>query len=96
MFETLEPAERPAEPRWLFLMSYSAFGLVGLVFGTLSVRKHGLAQPTHLVLACAMCFLSLMWLAATLRSRTPLSSRKAGFRNVTLMLLFLAINTLSR
>jgi hypothetical protein len=30
MFETLEPPERAAEPRWLFLMSYGTLCLVGL------------------------------------------------------------------
>jgi hypothetical protein len=95
MFETLEPPERPVENRWLLLMFYSTFCLVGLVSGTLSVRRHGLSQPTHLALSCSMFFLSLMWLVATLRSGSPLPSRKAEFRNIILLLLFLALNTLS-
>lgn len=96
MFETLEPPERPVEYRRLLLMFYSTFCLVGLVSGALSVRRHGLSQPTHLALSCAMFFLSLMWLVATLRSGTPLSSRRAGFRNIILLILLLALNLLSR
>jgi hypothetical protein len=96
MFEILEPPERAAEPRWLFLMSYGTLCLVGLVSVTLSVRRHGLSQPSHLAFSCSMFFLSLMWLVATLRLRTALSSRKAGFRNIILLLLFLALNTLWR
>jgi hypothetical protein len=96
MFETLERPERPVEYRWLLLMFYGTYCLVGLMSGTLSVRRHGLSQPTHLALSCAMFFLSLMWLVATLRSGTHLSSRKAGFRNIIILLLFLALNMLSR
>ncbi len=96
MFETLEPPERPVEHRWLLLMFYGIFCLVGLESGALSLRRHGLSQPTHLALSGAMFFLSLMWLVATLKSGTlPLSSRKAGFRNIILLLLFLALNFLS-
>jgi hypothetical protein len=96
MFETLEPPEQPVGPRWLFLMFYTTFCLVGLVAGTLSLRRHGLSQPGHLILSCALFSLSLMWLVATLRSVTPLSSRKVGFRNIILMLVFMALNFLSQ
>lgn len=95
MFETLEPPDRPVEYRWLLLMFYGTYCLVGLVSGTLNLRRHGLSHPTHLALSCAMFFLSLMWLVATLRSGTTLSSREAGFRNIILLLLFLALNSLS-
>lgn len=94
MFEILEPADRPVEHRWLLLMFYSTFCLVGLVSGTLSVWRHGLSQPNRLAFSCSMFFLSLMWLVATLR--TPLSSRKAAFSNIILLVLFLALNTLWR
>jgi hypothetical protein len=95
MFETLEPSERPAEPRWLFSVFYGTYCLVGLVSGTLSVKRHGFSQPTQLALSCVMFFLSLIWLVATLRSGTPLTSRRAGFRNIVLLLVFLALNFLS-
>lgn len=80
----------------MLLMFYSSFCLLGLVSGTLSVRRHGISQPTHLALSCAMFFLSLMWLVATLRSATPLSSRKVALHNIILLVLFLALNSLSR
>jgi hypothetical protein len=38
MFETLEPPERPVEYRWLLLMFYGIFCLVGLVSGTIFCR----------------------------------------------------------
>jgi hypothetical protein len=95
MFETLEPSEQPVKYRWLLLMFYGTYCLVGLVSGTLSVRRHGLSQPAQLALSCALFLLSLMWLVATLRSGTSLSSRKAGFRNIILLLVFLALNFLS-
>lgn len=95
MFETLEPSEQPVKYRWLLLTFYGTYCLAGLVSGTLSVRRHGLSQPAHLALSCALFFLSLMWLVATLKSGTSLSSRKAGFRNIILLLVFLALNSLS-
>jgi hypothetical protein len=95
MFETLEPPDGPVQYRWLLLVFYGIYCLLGLVSGALSVRRHGLSQPTHLALSCAMFFLSLMWLVATLRSGLPLASRKAGFRNIILLTLFLALSSLS-
>lgn len=95
MFETLEPPEQPVEHRWLLLTFYSTLCLVGVVSGTLTVRRHGFSQPAHLALSCALSFLSLMWLVATLRSGTALSMRKVAFRKVILLLLLLALNILS-
>lgn len=95
MFETLESPDRPMEHRWPLLMCYGTFCLVGLVSAALSVSRHGLSQPNHLAFSCAMFFLSLMWLASTLRSATPLPSRKAALPNILLLILFLALNTLS-
>ena len=96
MFETLEPSDdRPVKSRWLLLMFYGTYCLVGLVSGTLSVMRHGLSQPAHLALSFALFFLSLVWLVATLRSGTSLSNRKAGFRNIILLIVFLALNSLS-
>jgi hypothetical protein len=95
MFETLEPSEQPVKYRWLLLTFYGTYCVVGLVSGTLSVRSHGLSQPAHLALSCTLLFLSLMWLVATLRLGTSLSSRKARFRIMILLLVFLALNSLS-
>jgi hypothetical protein len=74
---------------------YGTYCLAGLVFVILGVRRHGLSQPVHLALSCVMFSLSLMWLVATLKSGTPLTSRKAGFRNAILLLLLTALNSLS-
>lgn len=94
MFETLEPSEQPVKYRWLLLVFYGTYCLAGLLSGTLSVRRHGLSQPAHLALSCALFFLSLMWLVATLRSGTSLSSRKVVLRNTVLLSVFLALNSL--
>jgi hypothetical protein len=95
VFETLErPDEEPVRRRWLLLM-YGTYCLGGLLFVILGVRRHGLSQPAHLALSCLMFFLSLMWLVTTLRAETPLNSRKAGFRNIILVLLLMALNSLS-
>jgi hypothetical protein len=95
MFETLEPSERPLKYRWLLLMFYGTYCVVGLVFGALSVMRHGLSQPAHLALSFALFLLSLTWLVAALRSGTSLSNRQAGFRNIILLIVFLALNSLS-
>ena len=94
MFETLEPPEQLVPRRWPLLM-YGTYCVVGLVFVILGVRRHGLSQPIHLALSCVMFSLSLMWLAATLKSGTALTNRKARFRNAILLLLLMALNSLS-
>jgi hypothetical protein len=95
MFETLEPPERPVEHRWLLLLFYGAYCLLGLVDGSLTVMRHGFSQPSRLALSCTLFVLSLMWLVATLRSGASLSSRKVGLRNTVLLLVFLALSSLS-
>jgi hypothetical protein len=90
MFETLESPDRPVERRWLLLMFYGTFCLVGLASATLSVSRHGLSQPNHLAFSCSMFFLSLMWLVAILRAGISLPSRKAAFPNIILLFLLLA------
>jgi hypothetical protein len=71
MFETLERSERPLKYRWLLLMFYGTYCLVGVVYGTLSVMRHGLSQPAHLALSFALFLLSLMWLRARALVREP-------------------------
>jgi NO-binding membrane sensor protein with MHYT domain len=95
MFETLGPSEQPVKYRWLLLTFYGTYCLVALVWATHIVRRHGLSQPARLALSCSLFFLSLMWLVATLRSGTSLSGRKVRFRNIILLLVFLALNSLS-
>jgi hypothetical protein len=94
MFETLE---RPLQlvPRRYPILMYSTYSLVGLVFVVLGVMRHGFTQPVSLALSFVMFSLSLMWLVATLKSGTPLPSRKAGFRNMILVFLLVALNFLS-
>ncbi len=95
MFETLEPSERPVKYRWMLLMFYGTYCLVGLVSGSLSVMRRGLSHPAYLALSFALFFLSLMWLVSTLRSGASLSNRKAGVRNIILLMVFLALNSLT-
>jgi|SRR3954470_24561076 hypothetical protein len=95
MFETMEPSERPPKYRWLLLMFYGTYCVVGVEFGVLSVVRHGLLQPAHLALSFGLFLLSLMWLVATLRSGTSLTNRQAAFRNIILLIVFLALNSLS-
>jgi hypothetical protein len=92
MFETLEPPEQIV-PRRLPLLMYGSYALVGLEFVILGVRRHGLSQPVSLAIACLMLFLSLTWLVTTLRSGSPLTSRKIGVRNIILLLLLMAHQT---
>jgi hypothetical protein len=94
MFETLERTEQLVARRWPLLM-YGTYGLVGLVFIILIVRRHGLSRPADLALSCAMFSLSLVWLWTTLKSGIPVDSRKARFRSAALVLLLLALNSLS-
>jgi hypothetical protein len=89
MFETLEPPEQIVAHRWP-LLTYGIYSLAGLVFAILGVRRHGFSQPVSLAIACVMFFLSLTWLVTTLRSRSPLTNRKVGFRNILLLLLLMA------
>jgi hypothetical protein len=89
MFETLEPPEQMLVRRWP-LLSYGIYGLAGLVFVVVGVRRRGFSQPVSLAIACAMFFLSLTWLVTTLRSGSPLTNRKVGFRNIILLLLLMA------
>lgn len=94
MFETLEPPEQPVARRWPLSM-YGIYCLAGLVFVVLGVRRHGLSHPADLALCFVMFSLSLMWFVSTLKSATPVSSRKARFRNVVLVLLLTTLNFLS-
>jgi hypothetical protein len=94
MFEALEPAEEIVPRRWPFLMN-GTYGLVGLVFVLLVVRRHGLSQPVTLAIACAMCALSLTWLVTTLRSGSSLTNRKLRLRNIIMLVLIGAIQVLS-
>jgi hypothetical protein len=89
MFETLEPPEQLVARRWpLFI--YGAYSLVGLVFFVLGVRRHGFSQPFSLVIAAVMLVLSLVWFVTTLRSRSPLTSRRLGIHNIILLVLLMA------
>jgi hypothetical protein len=88
MFEILEPPEEVVARRWPLLM-YGTYGLGGLAFVILGVRRHGFSQPITLAIACVMFFLSLTWLVATLRSGPP-PSHKLRFRNIILVLLLMA------
>jgi hypothetical protein len=94
MFETLEPPEQLVPGRWL-LLTYGIYCLAGLVFVILGLRKHGLSHPAQLARSCALFSLSLMWLVTTWKSGTLVASRKARFRNVILLLLLMAHNSLS-
>ena len=93
MFETLEPPEQFVARRWLLLM-YGTYCLGGLGFVFLDVRRHGFTPPVHLSFSCVMFSLSLMWLVTTLKSGTPVTSRKAEFRNMALLLLLAAVDSL--
>ena len=97
MFETLESPDRPVQSNWPIFLFYGIWCLDGVVSATISVREHGLSEPTHPVLSGAIFFLSLVWFVAGLRSGTPISSRKKdGFRIVIIiMLLFLGLKSLS-
>jgi hypothetical protein len=92
MFEPLEPPEEIVARRGPLLM-YSAFGLAGLVFLGLGLRRHGLAQPFRLIAATLMLLLSLTWFAATLRSGAGLTNRTLRIRNIILLLLLVAHET---
>lgn len=94
MFETLEPAEQPVARRWPLLM-YGTYCFAGIVFVILGVRRHGLSEPAHLALSSVMFFLSLMWFITTLKSGTPVTNRKYGFRTMILLLLLMALQSLS-
>jgi hypothetical protein len=88
MFETLEPPEQIVALRWPLLM-YGTYGLGGLVFVILGVRRHGFSQPISLAISCVMFCLSLTWLVTTLRSGSP-PSHRFRFRNIILVLLLMA------
>jgi hypothetical protein len=94
MFETLEPPKQLVARRWPLLM-YGTYGLAALMFIILGLRRHGLSQPAHLALSFVMFSLSLMWFVATLKSGPLLSGRKDGFRNLILLLLLMALESLS-
>ena len=92
MFETLEPPKEIVARRWPLLM-YGIYGLAGLVFVTLDLRRHGFSQPFNLAIGSVMFFLSLTWLVTTLRSESPITNRKVGFRNIIFLLLLMAQQT---
>ena len=89
MFETVDPHEQLLARKWPLFM-YGAYGLVGLLFIILGVRRHGFSQPFRLTVAAAMFVLSITWLATTLRSASPMTNRKFAVRNAILILLLLA------
>jgi hypothetical protein len=74
---------------------HGTYCLAGLVFFILGLRRHGLSQPAPLALSCGMFSLSLSWFVDTVKSGTPLTGRKVRFRNMILLLFFLALNFLS-
>jgi len=89
MFETLEPPEQLVARRWPLFM-YGTYSLAGFVFFVLGVRRYGFSQPFNLVIAAVMLVLSLVWFVTTLRSRSPLTSRRFGIHNIILLLLLIA------
>lgn len=89
MFETLEPPEQTVARRWPLVM-YGTYSLAGLVFLGLGVRRHGFSQPFSLAIAAVMLVLSLLWFLTTLRSRSPLSSRRLAIHNIVLLALLMA------
>ena len=89
MFETLEPPEQLVARRWPLLM-YGTYCLAGLVFVVLGVRRHGFSQPYSLAIGAVMFVLSLVWFVTTLRSKSPLSSRRFGIHNIVLLVLLMA------
>ena len=89
MLETLEPPEQLVARRWPLLMS-GTYSLAGLVFVVLGVRRHGFSQPFSLAIGAVMLVLSLVWFLTTLRSKSPLSSRRFGIHNIVLLVLLLA------
>jgi hypothetical protein len=89
MFETLEPPEHLVARRWPLLM-YGTYSVAGLVFVVLGVRRHGFSQPFSLVIGAVTLVLSLVWFVTTLRSKSPLSSRRFGIHNIVLLVLLMA------
>jgi hypothetical protein len=89
MFETLEPPEQLVARRWPLLM-YGTYSLAGLLFVVLGVRRHGFSQPFSLAIGAVMLVLSLVWFVTTLRSKSPLSSRRFGIHNIVLLVLLMA------
>jgi len=89
MFETIEPPEQLVGRRWPLLV-YGTYSLVGLVLLGLGVRRHGFSQPFGLAIAAVMFTLSVAWLVTTLRSSSPLTSRRFGIQNAILLLLLMA------
>jgi hypothetical protein len=90
MFETFE---RPVARVWPLFM-YSTYCLVGLGFIALSVSRHGLSQPTRLVISCLMFGLALIWLGATLKTRTLPTSGNVGQHGIILVALLMALSRL--
>jgi hypothetical protein len=89
MFETLERSEQEVARRWPLLM-YGTYSIAGLVFFVLGVRRHGFSQPFSLTIAAGMVVLSLFWFVTTLRTHSPLTSRRFGIHNIILLLLLMA------
>lgn len=95
MFETLQPVDRPVARGWALFM-YGSYSLLGLAFVVISLSRHGLSHPTRLILSGVMFSLSLIWLVATLKARTPLTIRSIGYRPIVLLILLEALNLLSQ
>ena len=89
MFETLEPPQQ-LTPRPLPLLFYGTYGLVGLVFVLLGVHRHGFSQPFRLAIGAVMLILSLVWFVMTLRSKSPLPSRRFNVQMLVLLALLMA------
>ena len=89
MFETLDPGEQAVTRRWPLLM-YGTYTAAGLVFLVLGVRRHGFSQPFGLAVGATISVLSLFWFITTLRSRSPMTNRNLGIRNIILILLLMA------
>jgi hypothetical protein len=89
MFETLEPPDQLVARRWPLLM-YGTYSLAGLVFVVLGLRRHGFSQPFSFAIGAVMLVLSLVWFVTTLRSKSPLSSRRFGNHNIVLLVLLMA------
>jgi hypothetical protein len=94
MFEIFPPVDRPVARGWPLFM-YSTVGLVGLANVVVNVSRHGFSHPTRLILSGVMFFLSLIWLVATLKARTPITIRSIGYRPIVLLVLLEALNLLS-